>query len=411
MPKRLLLFLSLTFSISILHAGGFQVNAQGQRQMGMGHCGTGLCFNDGSNIFFNPGAMGFTNRNWSFTAGSTLLFPRTVYLEPAPGIYTSTMVHHVGTPAELYIAWKPDSTSCFAFGVGFYTPFGSRAEWPNNWKGQFLIREIDLKTYFIQPTVSYKINEHIGIGIGFVYATGDFLLRKAIPVQDTTGAYGEATLNGAASGIGFNGGLFLNLNEHWSAGITYRSSVKVNVKNGTANFVVPSSLADYFPQTTFSTSIKLPSVLSVGIGYSIGKLKLAVDVNSIGWHSYDTLRIDFAENTDKLADVHDARCYKNVFISRIGVQYALNPMIDLRAGAYYDISPVKDGYLTPETPDANRIGLTCGASFHCGEKFSTDISLLYIEGMKRTDTNLETGFSGTYKSKVLAPGIGFNYAF
>jgi long-chain fatty acid transport protein len=123
------------------------------------------------------------------------------------------------------------------------------------------------------------------------------------------------------------------------------------------------------------------------------------------------LRIDFATNTDKLEDVHDARCYKDVFISRIGAEYTICEKVAVRGGMYYDISPVQNGYLTPETPDSNRMGLTCGATVYFGEKFSTDISLLYIEGMKRTDTNLETGFSGTYKTKVLAPGIGLNYTF
>jgi len=246
MPKRLLLFLSITFSVSLLHAGGFQVNAQGQRQMGMGHTGTGLCL-DASSIFFNPGAIGFQDSKWMFNAGCTFLIPRTEYLEPAPGIYTATMVHHVGTPFEVYASWHSEKFSHLSAGVGVYTPFGSRAEWPDDWKGQFLIREIDLKTIFIQPTVSWKVNDHIGIGVGFVYATGDFLLRKGIPVQDSTGAYGEATLNGAASGMGFNAGIFFKLNEKWSAGISYRSNVSVKVKNGTSEFVVPSALAEYFP--------------------------------------------------------------------------------------------------------------------------------------------------------------------
>jgi hypothetical protein len=40
-----------------------------------------------------------------------------------------------------------------------------------------------------------------------------------------------------------------------------------------------------------------------------------------------------------------------------------------------------------------------------------DISLLYNQTQKRTDTNLETGFSGTYQTKTVIPGIGFNYMF
>lgn len=409
MFKRLLLALPVFLTSIVSHAGGFQVNAQGQKQLGMGHTGTGLCF-DASLLFFNPGAGRFLPYKFIAGGGTTLLIPRSQYVEPSPGIYTETMVHHIGTPFNLYALWNPEKSEKLSLGLAVYTPFGSRAQWPDDWKGQFLIREIDLKTIFIQPTVSWKLNKKFGVGVGFVYATGSFDLRKGVPVQDGSGEYGEAKLHGAASGIGFNSGVYFN-SEKWSAGISFRSSVKVNVDGGTADFTVPSSLAEYFPTNTFSTYIKLPQVISGGVGYSEGKWKFAADVNMIGWHTYDTLRIDFATNTDKLADVNDARCYKDVFIARVGAQYQLNENIDVRAGMYYDVSPVKDGYLTPETPDADRLGITCGTSIHFGEKFSADIALLYIEGMKRSDTNLATGFSGTYKSRVLAPSFGIEYKF
>ena len=123
------------------------------------------------------------------------------------------------------------------------------------------------------------------------------------------------------------------------------------------------------------------------------------------------MRIDFETNTDKLADINDPRCYKDVFIVRAGAQFQITDHIELLAGAYYDASPVKDGYLTPETPDANRLGFTCGTAIHFLEKFSAAVSLLYIEGLKRTDTNIATGFSGTYKSKVIAPSFGIQYKF
>ena len=243
MYKRLLFLFSILSSFSILHAGGFQVNAQGQKQLGMGHTGTGLCL-DASSIFFNPGAMGFLDKKFMISGGTTLLFPRSVYLEPAPGIYTETMVHHVGTPFNLYANWNSEKVSSLSVGVGVYTPFGSRAQWPDDWKGQFLIREIDLQTIFIQPTVAWQLNEHIGLGAGFVYATGSFDLRKGIPVQNSSMDYGEAKLHGAASGMGYNAGIYFKANENWSAGISYRSTVNVEVKNGSADFTVPTSVAN-----------------------------------------------------------------------------------------------------------------------------------------------------------------------
>lgn len=410
--KRIIFILTICFlSSTTLFAGGFQVNLQGQRQSGMGHTGTGLLL-DNSCILFNPGAVSFLDSLRGLSFGASLIFPRTMYLEPYPGTYTANIEPHVGTPITLYAAFNFKKINKLSAGIGIYNPFGSRLQWADDWKGQFLIREIDLKTFFIQPTISYKLNEKLGIGAGFVFATGSFSLRKGVPIQDSSANYGEGNLKGNASGIGFNAGIYFKASEKLSIGIDYRSQVNVKVEEGTAEFTVPNSVSEFFPETTFSTQLRLPQVATLGIGYVLnGKLKLALDINYIGWKSYDSLIIDFENNTEKLADIHSARMYENVFIFRIGGQYQLTDKWTVRLGSYYDMTPVKAGYLTPETPDVNKIGITSGATFRVTKKIHLDLSLLFIEGIKRTDTNIETQFSGTYKSRAVIPGFGLQYLF
>ncbi len=412
MKKLLLLLFYFSFlSINNLVAGGFQINLQGQKQSGMGHTGTGLC-TDNAAIFFNPGAMSFLDSARGIVFGASFIFPRVTYIEPYPGRYTANIEKNVGTPITLYAVYKFKKTQNWNIGLGIYNPFGSKVQWKDDWKGQFLIREIDLKTFFIQPTISYKVNEHLGLGIGFVYATGSFALRKAVPIQDSLGNYGEGKLNGKASGYGFNLGIYYKVNEKLSFGLDYRSEVKVNVDGGSAEFTVASGVQQYFPTTTFNTSIRLPYTTTFGIGYKVNqKLSFALDVNYVGWSSYDSLIIDFGKNTDKLKDIHSAREYQNAFIFRLGASYKLSDRWTTRIGTYYDMTPVKAGYLTPETPDANKIAGTIGITYKVTKRMNFDASMLYIEGMKRTDTNIETQFSGTYKSKSVVAGIGLSYIF
>jgi hypothetical protein len=40
-----------------------------------------------------------------------------------------------------------------------------------------------------------------------------------------------------------------------------------------------------------------------------------------------------------------------------------------------------------------------------------DASLLYVEGFKRTDINLETQFEATYKSRGVIPGLNIGLKF
>lgn len=410
MKKLSLLATIILLSSATLFAGGFQINLQGQKQTGMGHTGTGLCL-DNASILFNPGALSFLDSLKGIYIGASFIMPRSTYLDYASR-YITHPVKHIGTPFTLYAVYKFKKAKKWNCGLGIYTPFGSKVQWEDDWKGQFLIREIDLKTIFIQPTVSFKINDKIGIGAGFIYATGSFALRKGVPIQDSTGNYGEGVLEGKASGYGFNAGIYFKASEKISIGIDYRSEVKVSVNGGTADFEVASSVAQYFPSTTFSTQLRLPQVATIGLGFTPNnKLKLAFDMNYVGWKSYDSLIIDFDENTDKLKDIHSARMYKNVYIFRLGAQYKLNEKWTVRCGTYYDMSPVKAGYLTPETPDADKLGITIGASFNVTKKIHVDASFLYIEGKKRTDTNLETDFTGTYKTRAIVPGVSLEYVF
>lgn len=376
----------------------------------MGHTGVGLV-SDAATLHFNCGALSFLEKQFSFSLGSSLIFPRVTYLEPAPGNYTEETVHNIGTPISFYFAGKVKKVEGLSLGIGVYNPYGSKQQWPDNWIGQFLIREIDLKTFFVQPTASYKINDKIGIGAGFIYAFGSFGLKKGIPAQDMSEEYGDGNLSGKASGMGYNLAFYFKPDSTWSFGLTYRSAVKTSVDNGTAEFNVASSLEQYFPTTTFSTQLELPKVISFGAGMVCNKFRFALDVNYVGWTSYDSLVIDFADNTEKLEDIHSARNYENSFIFRLGSEYTCKEKYVFRLGMYYDMTPVQDGYLTPETPDVDKIGITSGFSYRVNEKINFDLSFLYIEGKKRYDQNLETEFAGTYKSRAFIPGFGLSINF
>src|ERR1035437_8299692 len=75
--KKNILLLSVYFLTStILFAGGFQVNLQGQKQAGMGHTGTGLVL-DNATVFFNPGGVPFLDSLRGISFGMNFIFPRT----------------------------------------------------------------------------------------------------------------------------------------------------------------------------------------------------------------------------------------------------------------------------------------------------------------------------------------------
>ena len=388
-------------------SGGFQVNLQSTRSSGMGHTGTGLRLGAASG-FFNPGALAFSNTEISI--GIHLIKSRITYLEPFPGVYSANTTSGLGTPFAAHISVRPKSDSKLIFGFSAYTPFGSGVSYADDWKGQFLLREMSLRTIFYQGTLAYRITDKLGIGIGYVFGTGEFSLRRAIPIQFQDATYGEAVLSGKGSGNGFNFGIYYQLADNISMGVSYRSGVQVNLEEGSATFQIPQSLQNEFPQTTFSSQIGLPQVINWGIGINATeKTLLSFDANFVGWSSYDTLSFDFRENTDLLEDSNEPRNYKNTVILRAGIEQTISSKLQLRGGIYYDFSPVQDGYLTPETPDMNKIGICTGLTYHFSDHFQINSSLLYIHGNERVDKNFSSGFEGTWKAHAFIGSVSLCY--
>lgn len=389
-------------------AQGFQVNLQGQKQQGMGGAGTAF-MQDAASLFFNPGGASFVNEN-SINLGITPTIAKGAYMDAATNQVSHTD-SPISTPFTAYGLFQLKDSSNLKFGLAVYTPFGSTVQWENGWTGRFALTRLELRAIFVQPTVSYKLTKKLGIGAGFVYANGKVNLQKDIPLNDGYDNYAHAELQGKANGFGFNAGLYFQPIEKLSIGLTYRSKVNMEVKDGDATFTVPESVANNFPSGKFTSKLPLPSVTTLGFAYKASsKLDLALDINYVGWKSYDTLSFDYENNTEKLLDTKSARMYKNTFAFRGGAQYKISNSFSVRLGLAYGITPVQNGYVTPETPDANRVNYTCGIGYQLGKHLKIDASFLFTH-LERTDTNLETNLSGTFKTNVCAPGISIGYKF
>ena len=321
----------------------------------------------------------------------------------------------MATPFAAYAVWGVKDTSKFLnkfkFGLGAYTPFGSIVTWENGWTGRFALTSLKLQAIFVQPTVSYKICNKLGIGAGFVYADGNVELKQDLPIKDANGNYGTADLKGKASAYGYNAGIYYTPCDKLSFAFTYRSQINMKVKNGTATFTVPAALASNFPSGPFSASLALPSVFTLGAAYKpTEKLSFALDINYIGWKAYDTLAFDYKTNTPTLLDTKLPRCYKNTFAFRYGAQYHITDKFTARAGMSISLTPIKNGYVTPELPDANRVNFMAGLGYKFCKSFRIDASYTF-ENFKRKDNNIALGLNGTYKTYISAFGLGLIFNF
>ncbi len=405
MKKILLLVLALIPVLTF--AQGFQVNLEGQKQIGMGHTGTGLV-QDGASVFFNPGAVVLLPENYIQAGISPLLFKSDFNPSGTNAQYQS--LNKVATPFNFYAVWGPKS-SWWKLGLGVYTPFGGLTDWGKSWQGKYVLESLDLKAIYFQPTLSIKINKVLSIGGGFVYNRGSVDLTQAIPLGNSSGQDGQAELKGTGKGYGWNAGLFIKPSSKISIGLTHRSKVSTTINNGDAIFNVPASIQSGFPQpNSFTATIPLPATNSLGIGlYPTDKWTVALDVNLINWNVYKVLAFDYKTNTSSLQDTYSQRNYKNAVTLRAGTQYKANTKTALRFGGGYASTAVRDGYVTPEAPDANRVYVTAGLGYKLAKGLDVDVSFEYEHLMSRTQTNIQSQLSGTFETNVYIPGISLAY--
>jgi long-chain fatty acid transport protein len=409
MKQLLLSFVGLILSLTPVLAEGYQVNSQGQKQTGMGHTGTALLLGP-SSIHFNPGALSFLEGKYMFSGGVSGVISQNTFVKEQPSLYSAESDNPMGTPFSLYGAMRLSEK--LVIGIGANSPYGNSLVWGDDWDGRYLIQDLSLQAIFVQPTISYSITPKISIGGGPMAVFGTVELNKALPLQSEAGD-GQVTIEGSTVAYGYNLGLFVKLTSDLSFGVNYRSEVNVEMEDGDATFSVPESMRGNFPEgNSFSAELPMPSNLTFGLGWqATDKLLLAVDLQNVGWSAYKDLNFDFEENTAALQDSENPRNFENSMIYRLGAEYQALESLKVRAGIYYDETPIPADYLTPETPGTNKTGISTGLSYALNSKLTLDASLLYISGEEREDGYAPMDFYGTYNTSAWLPGIGISYTF
>jgi len=414
--KKLLLLMLILLSTAVTYAGGYRVSLQGQRALAMGHTGVAVV-NSAELGFFNPSGLVLLENKINVSAGVSAVSSDVVWQNEEFG-QMARSESPVGTPVYLYASYKVKDW--LALGLSIYTPYGSSVDWEKDWPGSHLVNNIELAAIYVQPVASIKISKYLSVGGGPIYVSGSVNFNRNLTrtLADIDGNRSNVTID--ASGVsawGWSASTMITPTENFRIGLNYRSEIMIDAEGGDATFSnIPNSPLTPFENTTFNASLPLPAELTVGLSYEfLDKWLFAFDYNRTYWDVYDSLDIDFA--SPNVPDSKNPRNYKDSSIYRFGVQYDANEKFTLRAGYYFDESPVQAGFFAPETPRNDASGYTGGFSFNVNSNFAIDASLLYIR-FKEVDASYdpyfdENGqnvpFGGTYKTSAIVPGLGITY--
>ncbi len=420
-PRSLILLLACGLTTHLSFAGGFQLNEHGARALAQA-CAFVARASDASAIYFNPAGISWL-RGGHIQIGTTLIAPSYTFYGPTN--YNSRqewkMNDNVFTPFNVYATYSftDGSLKGLGVGVGMTTPYGLGTEWPDDWVGKAITREIDLRTFYIMPTVSYAINDMISVGVGANLVISTVKLRRAVTNFDP-----ELSLTLEGDGdlaYSWNAGVLVRPIESVSLGFTYRAQTNIDF-TGTADFNPPTGLKALFPGGNVTTALKAPANWYAGVAWMpIENLELEFDLQGIQWSSYDKLEINFEKddkNTPgvKQSDQVSPKKYKDTYIYRFGGEYRLPEWgLKLRAGYFYDANPVPDEHLEPLLPDADRHGLNIGCGYDLLPNLTVDFAYLHLFFKDRTTekTSYPDGvyLDGLYRGSANLVALNFGYHF
>lgn len=408
--------LLLMLASTLAYAGGYRVGAQGQRALAMGHAGVGVV-NSAETAFFNPSGLVYLEDRLTISAGITGVFSNVKWQNTSTGQFAETQ-QDPGTPFYFHAAYKVNEW--MSLGLSVSTPYGSSVEWKRNWPGSHLVNDIELAAIYIQPLVSVKLSEHFSIGGGPIFVTGNVNFNRNAnrTLTDEQGNRSNITVDDSGvTNTGWSASFMFTPVEALRIGFNYKSEILLNAEGGEATFsnFPNSTLTPQNGTTAFDATLPMPAELTIGFAYEMNeKWLFAFDYQRAYWDVYNSLDIDFAD--PNVATSVNPRNYKNASTYRFGAQYLASDNLTLRAGYYFDESPVQAGFFAPETPRNDANGFTAGLSFQVSESLAIDASFLYLrfkEVDASYDSYTENGqsvpFEGTYKSNAFLPGIGVTY--
>lgn len=434
------------------YAEGYQINTLSARQEGMGHTGVALKLGAESMIF-NPAGLSFSDKTLDLTGTLTAIKP--LSSATINGVRYDSH-NKVSTPIAFNAAFRV--RDYLQLGISFYTPYGSSINWGMNWPGSVLNQKVNLATYTVQPTVSWRITPRLSVGAGLMITWGTVDLNKGLvsaydidkvlPVVGMLTGQTYPLFNGvtpasvnlkgtADMAFGFNVGAMFDVSDKVTVGASFRSKMLMKVKGGEAhvsfaNEVAKKLLEDkvgLIDQANFSASMPLPYVLVFGVSYHpTDRWTFAADIQLTGWKTYRRLDIEFPGVANGSFDQHIDKKYRNAWCFHMGAEWAATQKLDVRAGLMIDQTPVNDNHYNPETPGMTKIEPTVGLSFRPIRQLSVDFSFMYVAGLGKNNVQgsyenfiakafpalgLEQNpvVKGDYRVHAFAPSIGLRYCF
>lgn len=412
--------LAFVLASSNVFAGGFALNEQSISGMGSGFAGRSSSAEDASTIYGNPAGMARLKRE-QVSVGAATLFAKSDISRTRStfgGNEDGDMVPTTTVPMGYYVTPIDDH---WAFGVGFYVPFGLITDYGSGFAGRYYANKSEVTTLTFQPTISYAFNEKVSIGFGPTINRISGEISGMVPNPLSPGRNdGKLKSTGDDTALGFNAGVLVQATDQTRLGLTYHSKVsyhldaKTKVTDGIFS-VLGVSGRSY----DASLDVDTPESVDVSVTHQFNNdWTLYVGSTWTRWSRFKELTIENSGLppllSGQLGTISEEQNWHDTWAHAIGAAYQLSNQWVLRAGFSVDQSPANNTNRGPRIPTGDRKVLSFGAGWTPMENVTIDLAYSYLweESVEINDSSASRGaYSARYKNSASGLGTSVSYRF
>lgn len=353
--------------------------------------------------YYNP-----ANMSWLADAGSVEIDLTYIHLTSVDYDDNRTSAYDGSSEKENFLlptifAVSPDYHG-LRVGFSVTAPYGLAKRWEDPFARMFS-EKFELKTFDVNPTLSYKINDMFSVagGVRMLYSQAEAVMNAA------PDAYLAVDMD--SIDWGWNAALSVKPTEESNISVTYRSKIEMTLEGDADLMASNGALA--MSTDGQSDSFPAPAVLAVSGAYTFDKLTFELTWDRTFWSEYESMDVTFDMANSTWANVFSFPREKNwddTNAYRLGLEYAMSDTVTLMGGFAYDENPVPDETIDFVLPDSDAYLFSLGARFMVAENVEVGFGALYDYKESRDVNNGTVNGEYTNSSAFLFTA-GLQYTF
>ena len=419
---RLMPLLTLGLASGQAAAAGFQLLEQNASGLGNAYAGSAAVAENASTIFYNPAGM-TQLKDREVSVGLAIIRPTFKFSDRGSSTGVLGAAGNGGDAGSwgflpnAYLSWAL-SKDLYA-GVGLGAPFGLITEYDSPWLGGAQATKFEIKTYNINPSLAYRLNDKVSIGGGMSIQRIEVDYRRLATVTSAALAATQATFSADDVSLGWNLGALFTLSPTTKVGVSYRSEVRHKLE-GDLSIAGPAAGANAALTTgAAKANVDLPATFILSVTQKLNdRWEMLGDLSWTGWSSIP--KVDIVRTAGALngATVQTLETdFRDTWRYALGANYRYNDALKLKFGVAYDQTPVRDAqHRLVSLPDNNRTWFTTGAQVKVSKDSLLDVGVAYLYVPESTIDNNQAALgrgrvAGVYDARVWIFGAQYSLAF